>query len=350
MSRTSRKLARVLGIASYERQTTRSYLTAFRRHSPDVVLAEYGPSGVNVMEACREAGVPLVVHFHGFDASVRTVLRENAATYPRLFRLAAAIVAVSQPMRRTLMALGALPAKVHYNPYGVDCQAFDGAAPACAAPVLLAVGRFVEKKAPQSTIAAFAGAYRACPQARLRMIGDGPLLAPCGDLVHRLGLGDAVQFLGAQPPAIVRAEMRQARAFVQHSVEAPSGDSEGLPVGILEAGASGLPVVATRHAGIPEAVLDRETGFLVDEGDVAGMAAAMWRLLEVPALAGQLGRRAREWVSTYFSMEHSIQGLWAILRSCLPSPAPSGQPTLPSAAEAGAELAAPASAQVRPQP
>src|SRR5205823_4306575 len=90
--------------------------------------------------------------------------------------------------------------------------------------------------------------------------------------------------LSSGPP-----RMRQARAFVQHSVEASTGDCEGLPVGILEAGASGLPVIATRHAGIPEAVVDGETGVLVAEKDVRGMAHAMAHLLKSPELAGRLG-------------------------------------------------------------
>jgi glycosyltransferase involved in cell wall biosynthesis len=245
-----------------------------------------------------------------------------------LFRLAAALVAVSQPMRRKLIALGAPPEKVHYNPCGVDCLAFTGAAPGAALPVLLAVGRFVEKKAPHLTIEAFARAVRGCPDARLRMIGDGPLLATCRDLVARLGLGDVVQFLGPQPPEVVRQEMRQARAFVQHSAEALSGDCEGLPVGILEAGASGLPVVSTRHAGIPEAVLDGETGLLTDERDVAGMSVAMQRLLHDPQLASRLGQAAQQRIRAGFSMERSIKGLWGVIQSCIPVPGAGDSPIL----------------------
>ena len=110
------------------------------------------------------------------------------------------------------------------------------------------------------------------PDARLRMVGNGPLLSPCQDLAEALGLQHAITFLGEQPHEVIQAEMRNARCFVQHSIMAQDGNSEGLPNVILEAGASGLPVVSTRHAGIVDAVIEGETGLLVDEKDIAGMA------------------------------------------------------------------------------
>src|SRR5262249_29879937 len=154
-----------------------------------------------------------------------------------------------------------------------------------------------EKKAPHITLTAFSQVHRRYPDAQLRMVGEGPLLEACKGLVVQLGITGAVTFLGAQPHAVVQAEMRAARCFVQHSVEAPSGDCEGTPLGILEAGASGLPVVGTRHAGIPDVVIEGETGLLVNEYDVAGMAEAMTKLLEEPLLAGRMGQAARTHIS-----------------------------------------------------
>jgi glycosyltransferase involved in cell wall biosynthesis len=114
--------------------------------------------------------------------------------------------------------------------------------------------------------------------------------------------------------------MRRARGFVQHSVEAESGDCEGTPVGILEAGASGLPVISTRHGGIPEVVVEGETGLLVDEKDVPGMAAHMIRLIREPDLAAQLGLAARRRVEALFTMERSLGQLWSVIRSCVTRP------------------------------
>jgi glycosyltransferase involved in cell wall biosynthesis len=324
------KVWRELTGAGLERENTASYLKAFRRHRVAAVLAEYGDTGVLVTEACRRAGVPLIVHFHGYDASVREVLEENAETYPAMFRQAAAVIAVSRAMRAKLISLGAPPEKVYYNPYGVDCEQFAGADPAAAPPLFVAVGRLTQKKSPQATLAAFAEVLRGCPAARLRMIGDGPLMGECRELVRGLGIGDAVALLGPQPHSVIKEEMRRARCFVQHSVEAPSGDCEGTPVSVIEAGASGLPVVSTRHAGIPDVVVEGETGFLVAEGDVRGMAAHMLRLAREPELAGELGRAARRRVESHFSKGQSLARLWAIVESCIEggrSPAAERTPT-----------------------
>ena len=102
-------------------------------------LAEYGTTGVQTFEACRHLGIPLVVHFHGFDASERATLQEHATTYPALFAGAAAVIAVSRAMQRQLVSLGASPQNVHYNPCGVNCEEFKGADPARVAPIFLAV-------------------------------------------------------------------------------------------------------------------------------------------------------------------------------------------------------------------
>jgi glycosyltransferase involved in cell wall biosynthesis len=218
-------------------------------------------------------------------------------------------------MERKLVSLGAPPEKVHYNPYGINCREFGGANPENAPPVFLAVGRFVEKKAPQITLKAFADVHRVFPTARLRMVGSGPLLDECRELAESLRIEHAVTFLGAQSHEVVQEEMRDARCFVQHSMEASNGDCEGTPLGILEAGASGLPVVSTRHAGIADVVIENETGLLVDERDVKGMAENMLRMAQDPELAGRLGRTARQRIANSFSEERSLGRLLEIINS-----------------------------------
>lgn len=310
------KAARALTGAGPQREVTAAYVEAFRRHRAEAALAEYGDTAVWVVDACCRTGVPLVVHFHGYDAALHETLRENREAYPRMFRAAAAVVAVSRAMRRQLISLGAPPEKVHVNHYGVDCEDFTGGDPSAAPPTFVAVGRFTAKKAPHLTLKAFAGARRAAPQARLRMLGDGPLLAECRRLAAELKVEDAVEFLGARPHEAVREEVRGARAFVQHSVVAENGDSEGTPVSIIEAAATGLPVVSTRHAGIPDVVVEGETGLLVDEGDVRGMAEHMARLALDAELAGRMGRAARLRAETHFTMGRSLGNLWGIIESC----------------------------------
>lgn len=318
-ARIGYKVRRRLFGDGVENETTAAYIEAFRRTHADAVLAEYGPTGVATMTACRRLNIPLIVHFHGYDASVREVLEEHADTYPLLFQEASAVVVVSRAMERKLISLGAPPEKVHYNPCGINCDDFRGADPSVAPPMFLAVGRFVEKKAPQLTLRAFASVHRSVPEARLVMIGDGPLLEVCRELACELKIEAAVTFFGAQVREVVQREMRKARCFVQHSMEAANGDCEGTPVGILEAGASGLPVVSTRHAGIADVIVEGQTGFLVDEGDVDGMAENMLRLVRDPELASRLGQAARQRVKNHFSEARSDSRLWRIMESCIVS-------------------------------
>jgi colanic acid/amylovoran biosynthesis glycosyltransferase len=316
-ARVMHKLWRMASGTGPKRETTAAYLKVFHRHKVAAVLAEFGDTGVQCMEACRLARVPLIVHFHGYDASNASILKEHAQTYPKLFQTAAALVVVSRAMERKLISLGAPSERVHYNACGVDLENFAGAQPERSEPLLIAVGRFTEKKAPQVTLRAFARAHRECPQARLVMIGEGPLLNTCRDLARRLAIEESVTFLGAQPHPVVEGALRSARCLVQHSVVAPSGDSEGTPLSIMEAGSAGLPTVATRHGGIPEAVIDGETGFLVDEGDADGMAEFMVRMIKEPDLAGRMGRAARAHIRQHFSKERSIAGLWGIIDACI---------------------------------
>lgn len=316
--RALRRARRVANHPTYDSEYTRALLMVFRKCRPDAVLAQYGPTGVHVLEACRRSGIPLVVHFHGYDASSRNVLNQFRDHYRILFNEAKAVIAVSRKMVEALVSLGAPRKIVHWNPCGVDCELFTGAEPSLAPPVFVAVGRFTEKKAPFLTLLAFEQVLRACPEAQLRMIGEGALLGACRDLAIALNIKNAVTFLGAQPPSVVQRELRQARCFVQHSITAASdGDSEGTPVGILEAGASGLPVVSTRHAGIPDVVIEGETGLLVDEHDVGATASAMLRMAQDPELAGQFGRSARTRIRAQYSMDRSISNLWSIIEFCI---------------------------------
>ena len=138
------------------------------------------------------------------------------------------------------------------------------------------------------------------------MVGDGPLLRQAQELAQALSLQKRIHFLGACPQGQVAELMREARGFVQHSVVAPDGDSEGSPVAVMEAQLSGLPVVATRHAGIPEVVLDGQSGLLVEEGDEIAMAQAMARLVLDPALAARLGDFGRRRVQSQFTIENHL--------------------------------------------
>ncbi|WP_115118642.1 glycosyltransferase [Synechococcus sp. UW105] len=275
------------------------------RHRPDLVLAEFGFHAVRVMEAAPVMAVPLVVHFRGSDLSAQSKLGVLRGRYRRLMGLAEGLICKSQPMAETLQALGAPADRILISASGANAHLFHSSEPAVAPPVCLSVGRFVAKKGPLHTIRAFA----AQPHGQLWMVGEGPLLAEAKALAEQLDLGPRIRFLGVHSQADVAVLMRQVRVFVQHSLVAADGDSEGNPVAVMEAQLSGLPVVATRHAGIPEVVIDGKTGVLVEEGDVRGMAAAIERLLQDPTLCAQFGAAGRCHVEQGFTLEQHLEDL-----------------------------------------
>lgn len=279
----------------------------------EVTLAEFATVGAGLVRPCRIAKVPLVVHFHGYDAYDRKTLEKYQKEYQEMFLSAAAFVVVSKAMCEEVVRVGAPREKVHLNSCGVDVLRFDSTDAGSNPPHFLAMGRFIEKKAHFLTILAFERALRQCHDIRLSLAGDGPLLDSCKQLVRALRLEEVVDFVGVVGHDRVPTLMRSFRGFVQHSVTAPSGDSEGNPVAVMEAGASGLPVVSTKHAGISDTVAHGETGLLSAEMDIDSMANHIALLARDPGLASTLGENARVRIQTFFSMDRSIQGLYSIL-------------------------------------
>jgi colanic acid/amylovoran biosynthesis glycosyltransferase len=268
---------------------------------PDVVHAHFAHDGWLVARSAARLGVPLVVTLHGYD-----VTRQPRMPGPRgrryrrhlrhVFRRAAALVAVSEHIKGRAVALGADPAKVHVLHTGVPVPARVPDGPK--QWDVLFVGRFVEKKGIGDLVEALGTLTD--PRPRALFIGSGPLEPAVRARAAALGL-DAT-FLGAKEPAAVAAHMARSRVFVSPSKTAPNGDSEGLPTTIVEAASLGLPVVSTRHSGIPEAVVHGETGLLGAEGDPAAVAANLRRLLGDEALRIRLGEQGRKHVETSFDV------------------------------------------------
>jgi glycosyltransferase involved in cell wall biosynthesis len=293
-------------------------LTAFlRAHGATAVLAEFGPMGALVAPTCARLGIPLSVYFRGFDASAALRNPRTVRRYRRMFPLVANVFAVSQAIAERIVAIGCPPERLHVIPSGVETDRFAPGAPEPGR--VIAVGRLTEKKAPHLTIRAFAAAARALPEAQLDLVGDGPLRPLCEAEIAAQGLEGRVTLHGALPHEAVAALVRRAAVFVQHSVTAPNGDTEGLPGAICEAMAAALPVISTRHSGIPEAVVEGETGLLVAEGDAEGMGAALIALLRDPARAAAMGAAGRRRALDRFDVRLSHARVRAAMG--LPDPA-----------------------------
>ena len=289
---------------------------SFLRNRIEVVMAEYGPTGCAVLSVCRALKIPLIVHFHGVDASKKSVLKEYQGGYKEIFEYAKSIIVVSKPMRETLINLGAPEEKLVYNPCGANSSFLD-VVPTYSENAFLSIGRFVDKKAPYYTILAFNKILGKTPDATLYMAGDGVLLNACKNLVRYLGIEKNVHFLGVISPKEFQNRLSKVKVFLQHSVIAENGDTEGNPVGIMEAQAAGIPVVSTYHAGIPEVVNNGETGILVSEHDVEGMAKAMSKLLSSDEEIIKMGTAAKKRIKAHFTLDHHIQSLNDVIHSAV---------------------------------
>lgn len=264
-----------------------------KQHKPDVILSEFGPQGVSMAAIAQDMGIPMFCYFRGSDASSRVRHKHVQRAYRLMMPRLRGIFAVSQFLIDNMAAHGVVHPQSVVIPSGVDIRRF--APEAKRSNSCLAVGRFVEKKAPLLTIQAFAEALKTHPDATLTMIGDGDLLEPSRDLVAKLGIGDHVDLPGALPHNDVRAKLVQTEFFLQHSITANNGNTEGLPTAIQEAMAAGCITVTTRHAGIPEALDQGETGFMVEEHDaIAYNAAVLDAMSMTKADKNTMAQKARQ--------------------------------------------------------
>lgn len=256
------------------------------RHNVKVVLGEYLDEFLPFVPLMERMGLPYVVQGHGVDVSA-VLRREGMADRYLAYRSARAVLTRSEFHRQRLIDIGLDPRKVHVNRGGVVVPPEPVRRLPEAGKRLLAIGRLVPKKGPFYLLEAFRRAAARDPELRLDYIGGGPEAWAMRQLVDAAGLDERVRLHGTVPEPVKQSLIAECGVFVQHSLTDPdNGDEEGLPAAIQEAMAAGMAVVTTRHAGIPEAVIDRETGLLVDERDVAGMAQAF---IDVGPCAAALG-------------------------------------------------------------
>ncbi|MBN3582538.1 glycosyltransferase [Algoriphagus aestuarii] len=265
----------------------------------NLIFANYGPSGALLAPMALNLNIPLIVHFHGFDASIYDVLNKYKEDYIKMFSIAKAIIVVSDEMKLDLLSLGAPEGKLVKMTYSPKHLFFE-ITPNYHSNQVLAIGRFVEKKAPYLTLLAFKKAKAICPELKLKFVGVGALLPVCQDLCKSLGIIE-VNFTGVLSPEEIAQEMSKSFCLIQHSKQASNGDKEGTPVAILEALAAGLPVISTLHAGIPEVVMDGVNGFLVEEGDINSMSQRLINIAHDRDLAREFGQKGKEYLLKNFN-------------------------------------------------
>lgn len=254
----------------------RFYSQYFRKNNVKIAVVQFGTTAVEVIEMLKENGIPMIVVFYGYDAWHADILDRNKIKYQDVFSYSSKIIGVSRDICKQLVKLGADETKVVYIPCYVNTNLFTYNDHSKNENIILAVGRFTETKSPHLTILAFSEVLKKVPDARLVMIGKdggGELFEACIILARALKIENKIDFKGICTPEQVKEQMDNAKVFVQHSITTPlNGDKEGTPVAVMEALLSGLPIVATKHAGIIEMIEDGVNGYLVEEYDYLGMA------------------------------------------------------------------------------
>jgi glycosyltransferase involved in cell wall biosynthesis len=302
-----------------------AFLERLRSRNPVLVHAHFEGGGVVAGPIARALGVPLVVTCHGSDVTVRDEIRwpnpllrrYYRRRRRRLLRSGAAFIAVSRHIRRIMLDRGYPDDRTHVLHIGVDVDRLRPDPEVPREPVVLFVGRLVEKKGAEYLLRAMAAVERDVPSARLVVLGGGPLRASLESLAR--GLLQRVSFLGPRSHDEALDLMRRATLLSVPTVTASDGDSDGCAMVFQEAHALGLPVVAFASGGTPEAVLDGETGWLATERDVTALARGLTDLLTDPVRWRRFSAAARAHACRHFDIRRQNARIEALYTRALDS-------------------------------
>lgn len=285
-----------------------------------IIHCHYGTEGL-VGTFLKKLGVraKLVTMFHGFD--IRLGLKQGGEVYRPLFSHGDRLLAISNYSRTHLVSFGAPPGAIVTHPVGVDVHSFRyrwaTAIDRRPEPVILiTVARLVEEKGLHYGIKAVSTLLKLNGglEVKYRIIGDGPLEKPLRNLIKQLDLTGVVELAGCKLHRQVMESLEAAHIFLLPSI------AEALPVSLMEAQATGLPVVASDVGGIPEIVRDGESGFLVPAHAPEAIADKLAYLMEVPERWPAMGRQGRKRIEDKFDIEILNKRLAELYRDILSRP------------------------------
>ncbi|RKY94276.1 MAG: hypothetical protein DRQ01_02735 [Ignavibacteriae bacterium] len=286
-----------------------------------LIHAHFGPSGLEILPVAKELNIPLVCTFHGYDASILLKHKAYIENLKGLFTYAH-IITVSEVMKRKLVEIGANPKKVSVVRCGIPIDFFkfnerfnlDQKVKGKSVINYLQVSNFVEKKGHAFTIEAFSLLVKKNSNVHLTLAGGGELYNKINQLVKEKNLSNYVTFTGVVNEEKVKDLMDEADVFVHHSVTSERGDKEGVPTVLMEAMATGLPVISTFHSGIPELINDGINGFLVKERNIESYSEKMHEILFV---ANKFSSNARKKVSEKFNLTKEVSHIVDIYKNLI---------------------------------
>lgn len=276
----------------------------------DVIHCHFGTLGLVglYLRRCGFIDGPILTSFHGADVSV-SPRKWGYDVYSPLFQSDAWFTVNSLHTLRRVEALGAPTDRVRVVRMGIDLKSIEFAPRTLCpgAPVqLLSIARLTEKKGLRYALEAVRKLTEQGVPVHYRVVGDGPLREELATTIRNLRLDQHVQLLGWRTASEVRKILETSHILVQPSVTDTNGDEEGQGVALQEAQAAGLPVVATRHNGFPEGLVEGESGLLVAERDSDALASAIHSLIKTPERWPDMGRAGRRFISERFDSEKLV--------------------------------------------
>jgi colanic acid/amylovoran biosynthesis glycosyltransferase len=284
------------------------YYRRLQKIEAALVHAHFAVDGAAALRVSRHLKVLMIVTLHGYDVtSSDAALRrsEEGRLYlhrrKELWERTSLFLCVSEFIRCEALKKGFPENKLRVHYTGIDLSVFERQVGERDPNLIVFTGRLVEKKGCRFLLDALEVVRKKHPAVRLVIIGAGPLDGTLRSRAVTEGL--PCEFLGVQPPDVVRRYLAKARVFCVPSVTAANGDSEGLGMVFAEAQAMGTPVASFRHGGIPEIVIDGVTGLLALEGSVAGLAANLLRLLREDDLWQELSDNGVKSMREFFDIQ-----------------------------------------------
>lgn len=271
--------------------------------TPGVIYAHTGPVGLRMLPMAEALNVPLVVHFHGHDVNTRDF--EYLLTLRKNFHRFDSIIVAGEWMKERLAAMGCDSPSAQTIPMGAPALLADFARSLDASSSTFrfaVVGRLVRLKAIDRVIDAFARILHRIPTATLVIVGGGPERQALESQAGRLGISASVQFVGEIPSEETMKILAGSDVLVHNPIDAHGGP-EAFGVAVTEAMMLSKPVIGSRCGGVIDQVVDGETGILVDQNDLKGLADAMLWLATEPELARRMGRRGRERAVAHFESD-----------------------------------------------
>lgn len=286
--------------------STRYFENIIKENNVKLLHAHFGTEGVRYLKLKKNLDLPMITTFYGMDVSMISRIPYWNKRYVQLFQEGDLFLTEGNNMKNELIKLGCPENKIIIQHLGVDLNTFNftpRTQPEDGNITILIAGSFREKKGIPYAIKAFAKVKENHPDIQLRILGDGQMRDLIESLIAELNLSDSVTLLGYQSHDAFLNEAANANIFMLPSITAQNGDTEGgAPVAILEVEATGLPVISSYHADIPEVVVDGKSALLAPERDVETLAKHLEYLVEHPDVWGEMGRAGREHVEQEYDV------------------------------------------------